>query len=152
MVYVALEGGRGVRKRICAYKRKFGLASIPFALVTSPLNLLQAKDVAALISLIEDAEIEFQMPRVMVVIDTLSRAMPGGDENSAQDMTAVIRACDEIKLQTGATVHLVHHSGKKQASGARGHSSLKGSRRHRNRSGKRPADRGDQATRHRRKA
>ena len=62
---------------------------------------------------------------LVIVIDTLSRIMSGGDENSAADMTALIRNLDAIREATGAHIMLVHHTGKDSARGARGHSSLR---------------------------
>ena len=61
----------------------------------------------------------------VVVIDTLSRAMAGGNENASEDMTAFIKNCDKIREQTGAHVMVIHHSGKDTAKGARGHSALR---------------------------
>jgi len=61
----------------------------------------------------------------MVVIDTLARAMNGGNENSSEDMGALVANQDKIREQTGALVCWIHHSGKDQAKGARGHSSLR---------------------------
>ena len=48
-----------------------------------------------------------------------------GDENSGQDMTEAVRAMDAIREATGAHVCLIHHCGKDEARGARGHSSLR---------------------------
>ena len=61
----------------------------------------------------------------MVVIDTLSRALAGGDENSSADMGAFVKRCDEIRAATGAALHVIHHAGKNTAKGARGHSLLR---------------------------
>jgi hypothetical protein len=61
----------------------------------------------------------------LIIIDTLARAMGGGDENSGQDMGALIRNVDLIRERTGAHVMLIHHSGKDTSRGARGHSSLR---------------------------
>lgn len=126
VVYVAAEGSRGFRKRIEAYKRKFGLKDIPFAIVPCPIDLLRpAGDTKALIELVKAAEAEFGQTCVMVVVDTLSRALAGGNENAPDDMGALVMHCDRIRAATGATLHLIHHSGKNQAAGARGHSSLR---------------------------
>jgi hypothetical protein len=51
--------------------------------------------------------------------------MHGGDENSGEDMGAVVRHADLIRVQTGAHVMFIHHCGKDAARGARGHSSLR---------------------------
>lgn len=61
----------------------------------------------------------------LIIIDTLARAMAGGDENSGQDMGALIRNVDLIREETDAHVMLIHHSGKDASRGARGHSSLR---------------------------
>lgn len=49
----------------------------------------------------------------------------GGDENSSSDMGSLIQNCDNIRNDTGAHVCLIHHTGKEETRGARGHSSLK---------------------------
>src|SRR5690606_28105123 len=61
----------------------------------------------------------------LIVIDTLSRVMAGGDENGPVDMTAFIKNVDRIRHATGAHIMIVHHTGKDVAKGARGHSSLR---------------------------
>lgn len=65
------------------------------------------------------------VPVRMVVIDTLARCFGGHDENSASDMGAFVVSCDRIKEATGATVVVVHHSGKDETKGARGSSALR---------------------------
>lgn len=65
------------------------------------------------------------VPVRMVVIDTLARCFGGHDENNASDMGAFVVSCDRIKEATGATVVVVHHSGKNEINGARGSSALR---------------------------
>ena len=126
VVYVAAEGGRGLRKRIAAYHKRFGVADIPFVTVPCPVDLLRPNgDTKALIELVKGFEAECGQRCVMIVLDTLSRVLAGGNENAPDDMGALVLHCDKIRAATGATVHLIHHSGKNQAAGARGHSSLR---------------------------
>jgi hypothetical protein len=61
----------------------------------------------------------------LIVIDTLSRAIAGGNENASEDMGALVRNGDRLRELTGAHVLWVHHSGKDAARGARGHSLLR---------------------------
>lgn len=61
----------------------------------------------------------------LVIIDTLNRVMPGGNENASEDMGAVIASAGRIKDACGCFVLFVHHSGKDESKGSRGHSSLK---------------------------
>ena len=55
----------------------------------------------------------------------MRRALAGGNENSPEDMGALVRASDMVRQACGAHLSFVHHSGKDQARGARGHSLLR---------------------------
>lgn len=61
----------------------------------------------------------------LVIIDTLNRVMPGGNENASEDMGNVIASAGRIKDACGCFVLFIHHSGKDESKGSRGHSSLK---------------------------
>jgi hypothetical protein len=49
---------------------------------------------------------------VLIVVDTLARAAPGQDENSAKDMGRVVASCDGFRKLYGCCVLLVHHTPK----------------------------------------
>lgn len=126
VLYLAAEGGRGVLNRIAALKSEYGVLDVPLALKRAGLDLLHDQaDLQHIADLA--AEVQARKPEagLLIVIDTLSRIMAGGDENSAADMTALIRNIDAIRDATGAHIMLVHHTGKDAARGARGHSSLR---------------------------
>lgn len=132
VLYLAAEGGRSVVNRIVALKNEHGLCDLPFAIRRAGLDLFDAKaDVNRIIRLaFEVNEITQSLAPdsaglSMIVVDTLSRAIAGGDENSAKDMPAFVRNVDAIRESTGAHVMLIHHMGKDAARGARGHSSLR---------------------------
>lgn len=128
VVYLSLEGSQGIRNRIAAFRSHYELDGLclPFAVMPKPVNLLDDEaDVASVIQLVEHVAETQKLPVRMVIIDTLSRAMAGGNENSSEDMTALIGNCDRIRNHTGAHVCVIHHSGKDEAKGARGHSSLR---------------------------
>jgi hypothetical protein len=128
VVYFVLEGGFGFRNRVSAWRTHHGHddAAFPFAAVPSPLNLLDPDaDTQRAIDAIKAAEKMFGMPVKMVVIDTLARAMAGGNENAPDDMGALVSNMDRIRNATKAATGFVHHSGKDAAKGARGHSSLR---------------------------
>src|SRR5258708_21582640 len=59
----------------------------------------------------------------LIILDTLSRCMVGGDENSSKDMGLFVEACAEIQRATGATILVIHHTGK-NGIGERGSSVL----------------------------
>ena len=97
-----------------------------FALVPCPIDLRSGKaDANALIALIREVETEFGEACVLLVIDTLSRAMAGGDENSSTDMAQFVANVDRIRDATKSHVLVIHHTGKDKTKGARGHSSLR---------------------------
>jgi hypothetical protein len=62
----------------------------------------------------------------LVIVDTLNRVMPGGNENASEDMGAVISNAKRIDEAFQCAVMFIHHSGKDETKGSRGHSSLKG--------------------------
>jgi hypothetical protein len=129
VLYIASEGGYGFVNRVVAIKRYYGLAddaNIPLAVLPCPVDLLDPKaDRDTIVDLIDSVSQEFGKPVVLVVLDTLSRIMAGGDENGPKDMTAVVANIDAIRQRSNAHTAIVHHAGKDVAKGARGHSSLR---------------------------
>lgn len=125
VVYVAGEGVGGLSMRVHAMRAKYEIAkNVPFWVVPKAVNFREASQINELESLIR--ETVGNVPVRLVVIDTLARAMPGADENSAQEVGAVIAAADYIKEALGCTSALVHHEGKDGERGARGTSALRG--------------------------
>lgn len=126
VVYIAAEGGRGIFKRIAALRKHFDVTDAPLDVVPCPINMLDSRaDVSDLIALVREAEAEHGEPARMVVVDTLSRALAGGDENASTDMGAFVKNADKLRAAVNATVCIVHHSGKDAARGARGWSGLR---------------------------
>lgn len=128
VLYCALEGGAGFRNRVTAWKfEKHTPGSVVwFAALPVGLDLVSEDgDASEVIRAAMDMKKRLGQPVGLIVIDTLSRAMAGGNENAPEDMGALVRHIDEIRAATGATVLVVHHSGKDTAKGARGHSLLR---------------------------
>ena len=133
VAYCFLEGGFGAHNRISALSSRLGdlgsFFSYPYSMNLSSVPKA-AHDGSGMTD--NDAKIlvgsirEQQGAVAVVVIDTLSRAMSGKDENSSTEMTAFIAAMDYIAAELECLVVVVHHSGKDQSRGARGHSSLLG--------------------------
>jgi hypothetical protein len=124
VVYITLEGQRAFNNRIAALRAEGKLSKdAELFVVQVPFSLLESGDCDALLKAMEP--LGLRAPPRLVIVDTLSRAMPGGDENSAVDMMAMVAASDRIRSETGAQVTLVHHIGKSIEKGARGHSCLK---------------------------
>lgn len=128
VIYCALEGSHGISNRVAAFRKYHQLEGqrLPFAIVPYSLNMLDPEaDTQRLIDTIRDVAEPFGCPVKMLVIDTLARALAGGNENAPDDMGALVINTDKVRQATGACVVYIHHSGKDTARGARGHSSLR---------------------------
>lgn len=130
VIYCALEGTHGITNRLAAFKAHYDEDMAgeipPFGIITTAINLLDPEaDTRRLIDTIKAATDRINKPIGLVVVDTLSRAISGGNENSPDDMGALVINSDRIRQATNAHVMWIHHSGKDQARGARGHSLLR---------------------------
>ena len=126
VIYVAGEGAASVRIRVLAYRlRNPQPSELPFAILPVAVNFLDSASIDAAIALIRDAETTCGQKAALIVVDTFARSLPGGDENSAQDVGAGVAAADRIRTDTGTAVLFVHHAGKDPAKGARGSSALR---------------------------
>ena len=125
VLYLATEGGNAFQNRVYALMQDHGLTDVPLAVRPAPVNLLNPEaDLKEIANLCD--EISATHGKIaLIVIDTLSRAMAGGNENGPEDMTAFIANVDALRNYAKAHAATVHHSGKDQAQGARGHSSLR---------------------------
>ncbi|MCU1348977.1 MAG: Primase 2 [Acidobacteria bacterium] len=109
VVYVAGEGVSGISARVEALRGRYGYPGrqgVQF--LSQPINLLKAEEVTQLIESIR----ALGLAPKLIVFDTLSRCLLGGDENSAQDMGAVLSSCERLAREFGAAVLLIHHTGK----------------------------------------
>lgn len=128
VVYCALEGGHGFRNRVVAWLRhhKINPAGLAFAAVPAAINMLDpSADLEKLAKTISVASSRVGCAVGLIIIDTLSRALAGGDENSPEDMGSLVRNMDWLREVSGAAVLFIHHSGKDLTRGARGHSLLR---------------------------
>lgn len=126
VVYVSMEGAAGMRKRIKALQAAYGTDARPLYLIPAQVDLAKAAEpVKALVAACREVERLEGRPPAMIVLDTLARAIAGGDENSPVDMGNLVRRTQDLQAATGAAVLLIHHTGKDEARGARGHSLLR---------------------------
>lgn len=117
VVYVCLEGEAGFGQRVKAWE-KDNLRQLPDSLnmVLEPFKITEAKNVDELASVVPQGAV--------VIVDTLNRAAPNSDENSSKDMGFILEAAKRLHSLTDGLVVLVHHTGKDDSRGMRGHSSL----------------------------
>ncbi len=118
VVYVAGEGLYGYLNRLNAWRKFNNRDEGNLHFVRNPIPMLDPVEITAFITAVMPLA-----PR-LIVIDTLSRCIVGGDENSSKDMGLFVEACAEIQRATGATVLIIHHTGK-NGIGERGSSVLR---------------------------
>ena len=121
VTYCVLEGEGGMGKRVAAWEKHHGKKmhdSLQF--IVQQFDITVAADVEELAIAIRNAG----GAGGLIVLDTLNRAAPGTDENSSKDMGVIIANAKALQDLTGGMVLLVHHTGKDESKGMRGHSSL----------------------------
>lgn len=123
VVYIMGEGGSGLKPRLDALASHYGIDEPPVYFLRSQLDLRSTEDDA--IALVQ-AVGALNIKPAMLVVDTLNRAFGGGDENTSEAMGGFISRCGLIQDQLGCSVLVVHHAGKNEAAGSRGHSSWLG--------------------------
>lgn len=125
VVYSLGEGLRGLKYRIEAWCLAHPTADRElihenFRVIPKAVQLLDANEAAALVNTIEDyGDVS------LLIIDTLARALVGGDENSAGDVGRAIAVCDRVRDLCGAATLIVHHTSA-DGTKARGSTALPG--------------------------
>ncbi|MFB3894510.1 MAG: AAA family ATPase [Phycisphaerae bacterium] len=122
VVYVAGEGQQGFGRRIRAWGEHNGVSLADAPLYVAPAVAIP--DVSELTRLVLAVQ-PLPKPPAMIVLDTLARCFGGGDENSTQDMSKFVSACDALRRHYGCTVLVVHHTGHADKNRARGAIALK---------------------------
>jgi hypothetical protein len=121
VLYYALEGTRAIKLRLEAEKRSQAEVgtplpdNMPLFVVERPTNFINAskanvsKVVAANEWMIKNKSVALGL----VVVDTLTKAMPGSDQNSVDDTSALFDFTTQLRAHgITATVVYVHHTGK----------------------------------------
>jgi hypothetical protein len=123
VIYITCEGQSGFPARIEAY-RQYRMGedeeAPSFYLLSTRLDLVSEAD--RLVFEIT-AQLGIVIP-ALIVIDTLNRSLTGS-ENSDEDMSAYILACDKLRERFKCAVMIIHHCGI-DGTRPRGHTSLQG--------------------------
>jgi hypothetical protein len=112
VAYVTNEGVRGVARRLVAMRRHMEVEGlgVPFYLVRVMPNLGSGTDDAARLIAAINAVVPAGVTLRALAVDTVRRATPGKDENSAKDMSPFIENCGIIAKEFQCLVSGVHHS------------------------------------------
>ena len=134
VVYVVAEGSDDFEIRLHAWMEANEIGDdvvVPFVYLPTSVDL-RSSDADAKKLIAEIKGVSEQMGQrcgvraEMVVIDTVARALAGGNENASEVMSAFVKNCGLIQEECGAVVLGVHHGTKDGSTGPRGHSGLHG--------------------------
>ena len=129
VLYVALERAAVVARRAIAFGMEHDLAGavLPFAMLRGPLDFRDPKTATSIVATLKDLAQRHGCKPALLIIDTVSRALCGGDENSPKDMGALIATLAAIQAAL-PDVHilLTHHTPVDGKERMRGHGALLG--------------------------
>ncbi len=128
VLYIAGEGKYGIGQRIKGWRREHSLTGIdaPFRLLPVAVHMLDPASLEKLKRTIDQIRPAVDFEIGLVVIDTVSRSIPGEDENSQEAMSMFIDGCAVIQQHCKGTVIGIHHAGKDLDRGMRGSTVLLG--------------------------
>ncbi|WP_407553106.1 AAA family ATPase [Streptomyces sp. Pv4-95] len=118
VVYLVAEGARGIRKRVRAWEKHYGLKMDNVFFLPRPVQAMSPE---------WDTLIEamHRLSPALIVIDTQARVSVGVEENSAKELGLVVDRMEQLRAATEACVLVIHHTGHVGEHG-RGSSSAKG--------------------------
>jgi hypothetical protein len=111
VLYVALERANVVARRALAFAKEHNLerARLPFTMVRGPLDFRDPGVARSIIATVTDLAKRYTCEAGLIIVDTVSRALYGGDENSPKDMGQLIANLGHIQGDVEAHLLLTHH-------------------------------------------
>jgi hypothetical protein len=126
VLYLAAESPKSIQNRSRALAEKLNTKLEHLFITDCPIDIFDENgDTKAIVDTTTAIERSFGVTIALIVVDTLARAMGGGDENATKDMGVLVQHSDMIKDRTSAHIMFIHHTGKDQSRGARGSSALR---------------------------
>ena len=127
VLYVAIERSALVKRRLAAFRVHHTVDEIPLAVAHGQVDLRTSRESAEeIIDHAKRLDDIGEVPTTLILIDTVSRALAGGDENSPKDMGSLVGNLSYIQERTGAHVSVLHHIPADGTQRLRGHGALLG--------------------------
>jgi RecA-family ATPase len=125
VVYVALEGHRGIGNRVVAAAAHLNVEDAPLALVRATENYRDSEAAERTAATARELMRLFGGDCPIIVLDTFTSALgAGGSDCRPEDVSAFIEHIKMHMIAHGFTVIVVHHVGKDASRGGRGWSGL----------------------------
>jgi hypothetical protein len=125
VLYIALERKKLVERRAIAFRDTYDPSNLPFAIMGGVHDFRDPRTAERVVQIGREVAEATETPLRLICIDTLSRALCGGDENASKDMGAIVNATALLQQGTGAHICWLHHM-PAEAERMRGHGSLLG--------------------------
>lgn len=109
VLYVALERHKLVERRAIAFRKHHDPGELPFAIAGGVHDFRLKRTADYFVGLARELEDVTGERTELIQIDTLSRGLCGGDENSPKDMGAIVNVTGRLQEGTGAHVQWLHH-------------------------------------------
>ena len=127
VLYVAAERANLTERRFAAWRKRYDIDNLPLAIVAGSVDFLSSRrHVDQVLAYGEQLRKSTRISLGLIVVDTVSRALAGGDENSPQGMGAFVANIAALMDATGAHVMCIHHTPQGGDSRLRGHGALLG--------------------------
>jgi AAA domain len=110
-LYIAGEGGNGLRKRIKAWFEYHKEPIRNLAVSTVPLALCNPAHVDELVADTKAFMASRSVKPTFIALDTLNTHFGDGDENNTADMTRFMAGLRTLRIATGAALLVPHHCG-----------------------------------------
>lgn len=124
-IYIAAEAPKTLPKRRFAWAQEHnnGQPLPNWHTVTTRFNFADPKELAGIVGMFDGMQEATGEPIRLIVVDTFSRTFTG-NENSTDDAMQFHNGVDTLAQRYDCAVVVIHHSGKDEARGMRGSSSL----------------------------
>jgi hypothetical protein len=122
VVYFALERADLVKRRLIAHKLRDNLISLPIAVASQVIDLMNKSCVDLIVDAIDRASQRFGCGVDLAIFDTYAKAIAagGGDESLAKDQNVALanlrRVLDRVEIHIAG----IGHTGKDESRGERG--------------------------------
>jgi AAA domain len=126
VLYIALERRKLIERRAIAFRKEHDVQDLPFAIIGGVYDFRDKQTARHIIQITRQVELATAEQIVLIIIDTLSRALCGGDENSSKDMGAIVAATALLQDGTDAHIMWLHHIPIEGSERMRGHGALLG--------------------------
>lgn len=113
VVYIVGEGRHGLAARFASYEDRHGITAKGIYLVPEPLSLLDMANAPALLSALDEVLPSDAPDRpVLLIVDTVRKCTPGGDENESGMVSEALVFVDRLRRDyPQLTALLLHHPG-----------------------------------------